>query len=452
MASRTKRFGRIKSRVGERHLIKQLIGQAGLKIRAGDGCEEQGHKEMLSTPLFYPANPGDKLLLLDTDYKFNVATYRPEAEDRWIYTYDYAPDQSWTIYNKDLNADSYRQEEYIFTGHVYFRICLRKLNGENFNNTEDINTILRFETNPSVQTKKKWLINEVERVTEQVNSLQEKNDMKLIVITDTHYNVNGTWDDTCNAINELSKRIKFDGIIHLGDFTDGMVTKEATKHYAKLVLNDLKRTGLPVWVALGNHDVNYFKNNPEPFSPVEQSQVYLDGKAIRYHADLDGLRFIFIDSYDISETLRYGYSEECIKWLDNTLISTPANSKTIIFSHLPPLTRLQFWTDELRGESKLNEIIKQHKEKILAWINGHNHADNIDNDEDYPIVAIVNAKCEAFTDYKPKCSIIPDRKLDSVSQEAFDIILVNAKNKKIKFLRFGAGKDRVIINNEVRWE
>ena len=96
-----------------------------MKIRAGDGCEELGHDEMLSTPLFYLANPGDKLTLLDSAYKYAIATYRLEVDERWIYTYDYAPDQSWTVYNKDLSGGSYRQDEYTFDKQVYFRVCIR---------------------------------------------------------------------------------------------------------------------------------------------------------------------------------------------------------------------------------------------------------------------------------------------------------------------------------------
>ncbi len=60
----------------------RLMGQAGLKIRAGDGLGEPGFPEMLSTPLFYQASPGDRLLLLDRDFRFNVATYSPEVERR----------------------------------------------------------------------------------------------------------------------------------------------------------------------------------------------------------------------------------------------------------------------------------------------------------------------------------------------------------------------------------
>jgi len=438
-------------------MIKQLMGRAGMKIRAGDGCEELGHAEMLSTPLFYYANPGDKITLLNTAYKFNIATYRSQVEQRWIYTYDYAPDQNWTIYNGDLSGDSYRQKEYIFENNVYFRICLRKVNGEFFDGTEDINKILAFhETStltPAVKQgeKKQWIIDEAQRVVNQVNDHRENEDNIFILLTDTHYNVNGTWDDTSNAIDQICQEIKPNGIIHLGDMTDGMVTGAVTKHYVKIILSDLKSHGIPVWITLGNHDTNYFRKNPEPFTDEQIKELYFNNNEKRYYIDLPAMRLIFLDSYDYKEEFRYGYSNECVSWLESILESTPLKSKVLVFSHLPPVTRLQFWTNNLRGENEITEILNKHTNKIIAWINGHNHADRLDSAENYPIVSIANAKCEAFTEIKTEGFITPERKLNDITQEAFDILIVNPEKEAIRFIRFGAGKDRIIKNGKAQW-
>ena len=422
-----------------------------MKIRAGDGCEELGHAEMLSTPIFYCANPGDKITLKNKKYKFNIATYRPEIESKWIYTYDYAPDQSWTVYNNDLSGDSYRQDEHIFDDQLYFRICLRKINGEKFDGSENINEILEFNTNPIPKKPKEWIITEVKRITSKISGLSNKKNKKFIVLSDTHYNINGTWDDTYFAINQLCQQIKPDGIIHLGDITDGMVTGDATKHYAKIILNDLKNCGTPVHIVPGNHDSNYFRSNPEPFSYEQQKNIYFNDNDPRHCIDLPSLRMIFLDSYDYIEELRYGYSKECIKWLEEVLETTPDNKKVFIFSHLPPVARLQFWTKAIRGESEIKMLLKTHKEKLLGWINGHNHADRLDNDEGYPIISIANSKCEAFTEHKTEGFITPERSLNTVTQEAFDIMIINPEKETVKFIRFGAGKDRVIKNRKAEW-
>jgi hypothetical protein len=422
-----------------------------MKIRAGDGCEEMGHPEMLSTLLFCLANPGDRLALSDKAYMFNVATYRPMVEQKWLYTYDYAPDQSWTIYNRDLSGDSYRQQDYIFSDRVFFRVCLRKVSGEAFDGSEDINQILEFNAEPVQRETKLWIFPEAGLVINRVKEASKQGDKRFILITDTHYNVNGTWDDTMQAIRLLNDELKLDGIIHLGDMSDGMVTGEATRHYVGIMMRDMKSLGIPVWITLGNHDSNYFRKNPDPFTPEQQRELYFNGGDARYHIDLPGLRLIFLDSFNPNEELRYGYTVECAIWLESVLNNTPVDSKALIFSHLPPFARLQFWTKELRGEKEITEILDRHKDRLKAWINGHNHADRLDNNEGYPIVSIANAKCEAFTERKTEGFVTPNRKLNDVTQEAFDILTVNAGKKTAGFTRFGAGRDRIIAEGRVEW-
>jgi len=428
-----------------------LLGRAGLKIRADDGCEELGFPEILSTPLFYQANPGDRLTLIDDAYKFNIATYRPEIEPRWIYTYAYAPDQSWTIYNKDLSGDSYRQSDYIFDKNTYFRVCLRKRSGESFDGVEDINKIIKFESTPVAAAPKPWLIKEVEAVVERISKAMASGSRAFLLMADTHYNVNGTWSDTQEAVKLISQKIKLDGIIHLGDMTDGMVSGDATRHYVRLVLDGLKSCGAPVWIALGNHDANYFRNNSEIFTIKEQRELYLDGGETNYFYDFPGLRLIFLDSFRHNEELRYGFSQENVAWLKQTLDAAPPSSKSLIFSHLPPLTRLQYWTKTIRGEEQLTEILKSSADNVLAWINGHNHADLLDDDEGYPIISIANAKCEAFAEHKVESFITPPRKLGEASQELFDIMIVNGSATSAHFIRFGAGEDKIISEGKAAW-
>jgi predicted phosphodiesterase len=429
------------------------MGQTGLKIRAGDGLEEKGFPEMLSTPLFYEALPGDRLTLLDKAYKFNVATYQPEIEPRWIYTYAYAPDQSWTVYRNDLSGDTYRQDDYIFRERLYFRVCLRKADGNNFNEYDDVNNILAFEAAPREDKPlKPWLVGEALRVSQKINSLKTPGDLVFAMLTDTHYVVNGTWEDTAAGLAAVHKAAGFDGIIHLGDFTDGMTSGRVTRHYAGKILEDLKSLNIPVWAALGNHDSNYFKKNPDRFSVAEQIDIYLDGDSPRYFIDFEkqGLRLIILDSFDADEELRYGYSRACVGWLAHTLDGMPEGWKALVCSHLPPVTRLQYWAKEIRGDRELMETLNARADRVLAFINGHNHADRIDN-EAFPIISLANAKCEAFTEYKPPGFITPERKPDTVFQECWDVMLINPESKKARFIRFGSGRDKIIANGKADW-
>ena len=428
------------------------MGRPGLKIRAGDGGGELGFPEMLSTPLFYRAHIGARLTLLDAAYKFNVATYRPEVDPRWLYTYDYAPEQNWTSYRGDLNGESYRQADYLFNESIYFRVCLRKVDGGLFGPAEDINDSLVFEADEQpAEPAKPWLVAEARQVAQKVRAIRQPGEFAFALMADTHYTVGGTWEDTRAAVKLVNEEVGLDGIIHLGDLTDGMVMGEVTRHYVKNMLTCLKASGLPVWVALGNHDSNYFRNNPERLSEEEQCEIYLDGKRARYYVDLPRLRLIFLDSFEPDEELRYGYSQECALWLAEALENLPEGGTALILSHLPPLTRLQYWAKALRGEKEIMGVLKRSADKILAWVNGHNHADRLDNDEGFPIVSIANAKCEAFTEHKTEGFVTQERRLGEASQELWDVMLVNIEERRANFIRFGSGGDRLISNGKARW-
>lgn len=429
-----------------------LLGRAGLKIRAGDGLGEPGVPELLGTPLFYQAAPGDRLTLLDDDYAYAVATYEAEVEPRWLYTYAYAPEQSWTMYRGDLSGKSYRQGEYVFGENVFFRVSLRKMDGGVFDGKEDINSILTFDAATPTPVVRQWLAREVGRVADRVREVRQPGEFAFALLTDTHYTVNGTWGDTLAGIGAMHREVGFDGIIHLGDLTDGMVSGDVTRLYVNTMLTGLKQYGVPVWLALGNHDSNYFRRNPDRFTVREQRDLYLDGRDVRYFVDMPGLRLVVLDSYIPGEALPYGYTRECVEWLEQALSTMTGGCRALVCSHLPPVKRLQYWAKALRGEEELMAVAAQHKRSILAWINGHNHADRLDNDEGFPIVSVANAKCEAFTEHKTEGFLTPERRLGDASQELWDVLLVNAKEHTLRFVRFGAGGDRTVRDGKVLWE
>jgi len=433
------------------------MGYVGMKINEDNGHEKLGFPGFMSTPVYYLANPEDRLVLLDKAYRFGVATYALEVDPIWIYTYDYAPDQSWTVYNQDMKDKS--QDNYIFTQQAYFRICIQKADGSDFSGNEDINDIILYESQPSVPCEAKpWIKNEAKRISDLITELRTKDDIVFAVITDSHYVINGTWQDTIDSVRLVSKAANLDGIIHLGDMTDGMVTKDATRYYAQKVMSDLKSCGASaVYPTIGNHDTNYFRKNKQLLSNEEQRELYLsdipglNDNETRYFVDFPRLRLIFLDSFDPDDKLRYGYSLGCTEWLRQTLSSLGSKQKAIIFSHLPPITRLQFWAKALRGEKELINVLHDYKDRILAWVNGHNHADHIDNEEGFPIISVANAKCECFLEHKPEGFISPKRILGDVSQELWDILLVNAKKGSLRFIRFGSGKDKMVADGKVAW-
>jgi hypothetical protein len=420
----------------------------------------------MSTVFFYQASSGDRLHLLDRQYLFNVATYAPEIDPDLIYTYTYQPDQCWTKYNGDLSGATYRQEDYVFDGPCFFRLCFKRRDGTDFDagEADKINRSITFIPAPdkesAVVPDKSFLINESQSLITRIANQKSNDSLIFALLTDSHYTIGGTWDDTLAALRAVNEKVKFDGIIHLGDMTDGMVTAAATRCYVNKIINDLLSLNSPLYIAIGNHDSNYFGSNTEPFSIAEQGEIYLshaDAYIVRkegapwYYRDFPDqkMRFLFLHSFDYTEECRYGFSDACLNWLERTLTSTPLEYNILIFSHLTPLLKLQYWTDRIRGGDELIEILEKYNAspqagKVLAYINGHNHTDQIYNGLSFSIISIGCAKTEYFAEYKPAGSQTPKRRLGDMTQELWDAMIITPAQKRLDFLRFGAGYDRTV--------
>ena len=332
---------------------------------------------------------------------------KTEKNYKWIYTYDYAPESRWEPWRDEENKDS----------------------GENVDNRERKFT-------PA------WITKEAENV---VSRLKE-GVPAYILLADSHFTYNGTWEDTLASMKAVSERTKVEGIIHLGDMTDGLLPLKKTTEIEKGCIEDMESLGADLYLVPGNHDYNYFRGNPEVKYP-EKPRYFIDNNEQK-------LRLVFIDSFDPKEEVRYGFTKECISWMDNTLSSLSENYSAIIFSHLTPLVRLQAWTKDIRNRNDLIAVMDKHADRILAFINGHNHCDHIFNDlknGKFPIISINCAKCEYFTEHKPAGAIVPERRLGDRTQESFDIMQVDTDKKEIYLTRFGAGTDRIVRDHKAIW-
>lgn len=434
--------------------------KAGVTIYASNGLNGQNAPDRMSSRLFYLAEPGSRLRLLDPQYLFNVATYAGVYDEKYRHTYEYAPEQSWTSYNQDLGGDTYRQEEYVFSERCYFRVCLKRQDGRDFTVGEaaHIAEILCFE---SFEEEKigpaLFFLPEIEKTTAKIEALRDSDAVVFAVLTDTHRTVNGTWPDTIQNLRAVHDGSPLDALIHLGDFTDGMMPRDVTYHYVEEMLADMQSVGAPFFAVLGNHDANYFQGNPDVFPLTEQVQLYQQAcPGIRpaagapyYYQDYarQQLRCIFLSAYENSEALRYGFDRQQIEWVYRTLEELPADWRVLVFSHDAPLARLDFWAEEIRNGDRLMDVLetwqRQHQ-NLLGYIHGHTHADFIYTRRAFPIISIGCAKCEDMQEKKPKGARTPLRMPGTVSQELWDVLVVHPERKTLDFIRFGAGEDRHI--------
>ena len=334
--------------------------------------------------------------------------------ERWIYTYDYAPGSIWEPWRDEVYANGGLDEDGVPL----------------------------------------WLEPEAQAVAERVAKAANGRLLcSYLLLADSHFTYNGTWEDTVESMRAVAsaldeKSIRLHRIIHLGDLTDGLLPKEKTDEIEQACIRDMERilTADALHLVPGNHDYNYFRGNPDIKYPTTP-QYYIDEPKQR-------LRLIFLDSFDPKEQFRYGFSEYCIHWLDAVFHLMPKDYAAIIFSHVPPLVRLQAWTDNIRNRQKLMPVLDHYADRILAFINGHNHCDHLFNDlhnGKFPIISINCAKCEYFTEHKPKGAVVPFRRLGEWTQESFDIMQVDVDRREIYFTRFGAGSDRLVRNGMAQW-
>lgn len=437
----------------------KLTVKVGVTIYASTGRLGKNQPDRMSSLQFYQAEAGSRLQLLDKQYYFNVASYTLDFDHKYLHTYEYAPEQEWVTYAKDLSGDSYRQEEYIFVGKCYFRVCLKRVDGAEFfqEEAENIHRILRFlstvETNPSITPV---FLPEIQDTAQTIRSLKETGAFAAMLITDTHYTVNGTWQDTVKNLQAVHREAGFDIAIHLGDLTDGMVPRELTREYVGCILTDLRQLDIPVHVVLGNHDSNYFAKNPDVFPIEEQVELYQghsqdyksDPALPYYYTDYHtGIRCIFLNSYDNNEKIRYGFDQEQINWLETVLQSSPEGYAVLVFSHDAPLARLDYWSEVIRNGEVLLAVLEDHQQKydnILAYIHGHAHSDYVYRERLFPIISIGCAKCEDMQEKKAEGFITEKRELGTVTQELWDTLIISPDKRKLDLVRFGAGRNRTL--------
>ena len=321
--------------------------------------------------------------------------YLSDNNYKWIYTYDYAPASVW---------DEWRTADDDFS----------------------------------------WIETEADAVSERVRA--NGNLPAFILMTDSHFVYNGTWDDTVKCLKALSDRLDLQGIIHLGDMSDGLLPYEKTVEIEERCIRDMEKAVGRLFLVPGNHDYNYFRKNPDVKYP-EKPQYYTDLSEQK-------IRMIFIDSFDPREAVRYGFTDYCVHFLEAALRTMPADFKTIIFSHVTPLVILQAWTSDIRNRNKLVEVMNEYANRILAFINGHNHCDHLFNDlhnGQFPIISINCAKCEYFVEHKPEGAVVPERKLGDRTEQSFDVMQIDRESSRIYFTRFGAGYDRVVEDHKAHW-
>ena len=439
----------------------EVCAGSAIDARTGKYIQEQPF-HMASRALYY-AKKGDRLVVKDPAFGLSIATFGCNIPEEYMYTYMYQEEQNWSSYSGDFSWEAFSNEEYVFDKDCWFRICLKKLDGSRCN-PEDaarVSDILTFRSfDEKVSHRPVYFTEEVYKTADKVME-QQVNGKSLVfaLLADSHCTVNGTWNDTVSNIAAVHERVGLDGIIHLGDLSDGMLDKRTCSRIATSCINDMRKICEPIYLAIGNHDTNYFRGNTEWLTEEEQYAIYgrfndryvkRQGMKGYYYTDYDHveLRMIFLTSFDHHENIRYGFSEEEVQWLQRVLDETPDGYKVLIFGHDAPLAELDYWAEDIRNGERIMNILEKYHEmegrEVLAYIHGHTHADYVYDKRSFPIISVGCSKVEYFPDKKPEGSTRYMRKLGDVTQDLWDVLVVTPEKRRLEFVRFGAGEDRSV--------
>lgn len=435
--------------------IIQIELKAGFRTALADGTLVPNSPKHMATEHIYKATAGNRISLISEEYLYAVALFSLERDMKYIYTYDYQREANWSTYLKNLTPDSYTDKEYVFEEECYFRICVKRRDGQDITrfDAEQGSKIISYEAIKEQEKVKECFEEEIDKTVSSILPLR-KGLLSLCILTDTHYTVNGTWEDTARNIRAVHEQVHFDEIIHLGDVTDGITSAKVTSDYVKRVKRDLLCNHIPVRMVLGNHDSNYFRNNSEKFTIEEQIKLYLEEgnelSAPYYYVDYPdyNLRCLFLHSFDSEKPIRYGFSDAELEWVIETLEGMKSGGNVLLFSHDAPFSELDYWSYYILNGERLMNILEEYNIKdkyhILGFCYGHTHSDMVYTYCSFPLLAIGCAKCEYFEEKKPEGAITPKRYLNTATQDLWDTMLLDIENETIHMIRFGAGEDRII--------
>lgn len=385
-------------------------------------------------------------------YKNNMLKIIPNTGYRYI-VFQYAKDKKSYICTSWINT-----EKKIEIQGAYLRFIIAKSDDACVypSDCNKIKFIADYSSNENL------FKDEIKTTVESVKTLESYSNpmLTLCIFTDLHYpqTFNSPFDKMFANIKAINKCLHFDGLYSLGDNIDGFGSTYEAKNNLKYVKARMSFITNKNFSLMGNHDWNalahyispkiYSENeilsNDEmhtlllensPYSgvnPNRSTDFYVDYP--KYNIRVVCLSLGYVD-----------YQQVTADWLSNTALNT--NKSVLILSHCATKSEWGYKNDISNGfliENALKTFIAKGGE-VIGYINGHTHGDMIATSSDLPFseISIGCAKFEMLNSGTVGVTY-QKREYNTVTEVLFDVVCIDSKNKKLHFIRFGAGTDRTI--------
>ncbi|MCP4118420.1 MAG: hypothetical protein GY737_24095 [Desulfobacteraceae bacterium] len=178
---------------------------------------------------------------------------------------------------------------------------------------------------------------------------------RFVVMGDSRSNPD-LWFSMVRHIDQLDPRPEF--VINTGDIVPHGFSEEYLEYY----IPPLMETGIPYFVAIGNHD--------DGSDGRALEFLYLFGEnALNYYFDFGITRYVFVDTTGTEKS-----GEETLAWLDTVLKDTPEGFHIIVAAHKPvaAIKKWEYHSLDREYSQYFVELMKKYSVGHVFF--GHIHA------------------------------------------------------------------------------
>lgn len=328
---------------------------------------------------------------------------------------------------------------------------------------ESSNITFAFEMSGSEQNDYSAEIEATVKAVQTIMASSAEPMLTMAVFTDLHaenaaqavYPTN----DMFSCISALNERLNFDAVWNLGDMVDGQYyTQYKNEGYLADIVGRMKEICAASYVVPGNHDDNEQATRDQyaGLDASERMTVLEMHNAVQkfapgIHCNPNRYTDFYVDFEEygiraICVTADYTtFTTQTRDWLSSTALNT--QNAVLVMAHQATKAKWGFYNDIVNGnyiESALTDFVSSGG-TIIGYIHGHTHGDMIETDESisWTEIAIGCAKFEMLTSGTEGITYQP-RNTNDYTKVLFDVVCVDKTNRKLHFVRCGAGADRVV--------
>lgn len=379
-----------------------------------------------------PIRTGDKIVIENGGFQHACGMWEGEPSTQTIRRND----NSFIATNETIISD--------YSGYIV--IVFKKADNSNITPSEFDGAIKLYNTfayrafaNPgSVQVPSYYETNDyISGKAARINALGKSGDDVFAFITDIHWEMNAR--NSPALISYLSDNCALHKMFNGGDVANASLL-QVYKKYRKSVDGKVHHVA-------GNHDWFSPTNGKDLYYCMDSANNDQIGDAFGHYYYVDNvqqkIRYVVLNGFsreDSSSAITSAYSSDEIAWFGSEALSLPAPEwDVIVFTHFLRTTSVS-----ITGGADIETAIAtfnadvSHSGKILAVFQGHTHWDAVYHTTSG--VPVITTTCDKW-DLSNESELSqeqPGRVLGTISEQAFDVVVLNRAEQKFTCVRIGA--------------